>query len=139
MPEADTEDVARQVAGNFEAWLRKKVIEDAGYDRIVREILTARLAGRNTDLTVDARRVDPSPAAYYTAKEGKPENIASGVARVFLGIRLECAQCHNHPFASWKREQFWSLAAFFADVAGPRRRKTRSACAGTLMPRRAGS
>ena len=61
-------------------------------------------------------RLDPSPAGYYAAKEGKPENIASGVARVFLGIRLECAQCHNHPFASWKREQFWSLAAFFADV-----------------------
>ena len=38
------------------------------------------------------------------------------MARVFLGIRLECAQCHNHPFASWKREQFWSLAAFFADM-----------------------
>ena len=63
-----------------------------------------------------ASLLESSPAAYYTAKEGKPENIAAGVARVFLGVRLECAQCHNHPFASWKREQFWSLAAFFADV-----------------------
>jgi hypothetical protein len=116
LPEADTEDQARQVAGNFEAWLRKKVIEDAGYDRIVREILTAKLKGRNDDFPVGALRLDPSPAAYYVAKEGKPENIAAGVARVFLGIRLECAQCHNHPFASWKREQFWSLAAFFAEV-----------------------
>ena len=62
------------------------------------------------------RRSDPSPAAYYTAKGGKPENLAAGVARVFLGIRLECAQCHNHPFASWKREQFWSFAAFFAEM-----------------------
>jgi Protein of unknown function (DUF1549)/Protein of unknown function (DUF1553) len=116
LPEADTEDIARQVAGNFEAWLRKKVIEDAGYDRIVREILTAKLTGRNAEFPVDARRINPSPDGYYAAKEGKPENIASGVARVFLGIRLECAQCHNHPFASWKREQFWSLAAFFADL-----------------------
>jgi hypothetical protein len=116
LPEADTEDLARQVAGNFEAWLRKKVIEDSGYDRIVREILTAKLIRRNDDFPVGARRLDPSPAGYYVAKEGKPENIAAGVARVFLGIRLECAQCHNHPFASWKREQFWSLAAFFAEV-----------------------
>jgi hypothetical protein len=116
LPEADTEDVGRQVAGGFEAWLRKKVIEDAGYDRIVREILTATLTSRTADFQVDARRMDPSPAGYYTAKEGKPENIASGVARVFLGVRLECAQCHNHPFASWKREQFWSLAAFFAEL-----------------------
>jgi Protein of unknown function (DUF1549) len=45
LPEADTDDAGRQVAGNFEAWLRKKVIEDAGYDRIVREILTAKLGG----------------------------------------------------------------------------------------------
>src|SRR5262249_28632492 len=37
-------------------------------------------------------------------------------ARVFLGINLECAQCHNHPFAHWKREQFWQLSAFFAGV-----------------------
>ena len=119
LPEADTEDQGRQVAGDFQAWLRKKVIEDAGYDRIVREILTAKLDGRGT-----GGRLMPSPAGYYTAKEGKPENIASGVARVFLGIRLECAQCHNHPFASWKREQFWSLAAFFADMpAGDVRRR----------------
>jgi Protein of unknown function (DUF1549)/Protein of unknown function (DUF1553) len=114
LPEADTDDLGRQIAGDFEAWLRKKVIEDAGYDRIVCEILTAKLTGQNTDAA--AGRLAPSPAGYYTAKEGKPENIASGVARVFLGIRLECAQCHNHPFASWKREQFWSLAAFFAEV-----------------------
>jgi hypothetical protein len=116
LPEADTDDLGRQVAGNFEAWLRKKVIEEAGYDRIVYEILTAKIGGRNSDFPVNAPRLAPSPAGYYTAKEGKPENIASGVARVFLGVRLECAQCHNHPFASWKREQFWSLAAFFAEV-----------------------
>jgi hypothetical protein len=114
LPEADTEDVARQVSGSFEAWLRRKVIEEAGYDRIVREILTAKLSARTNDLGVGM--IDPSPAAYFAAKEGKPENLAAGVSRVFLGVRLECAQCHNHPFASWKREQFWSLAAFFADV-----------------------
>lgn len=114
LPEADTEDQARQVAGNFEAWLRRKVAEEAGYDRIVREILTTKLDGRNPGAL--AGRADPSPAAYYVAKEGKPENLAAGAARVFLGVRLECAQCHNHPFARWKREEFWGFAAFFAGV-----------------------
>ncbi len=114
LPEADTADVAGQVTGSFEAWLRKKVIEDAGYDRIVQEILTAKLDAQNTDAMVG--RLVPSPVGYYVAKESKPENLAGGVARVFLGVRLECAQCHNHPFAAWKREQFWSLAAFFADL-----------------------
>jgi hypothetical protein len=115
LPEAETDDGARQFAGSFEAWLRRKVIEEAGYDRIVREILMAKLSVRNADGPF-VQQLDPSPAAYYLAKDRKPENIASGVARVFLGIRLECAQCHNHPFAAWKREQFWSLAAFFAEV-----------------------
>jgi hypothetical protein len=114
LPEADTEDQARQVAGNFEAWLRRKVAEEAGYDRIVREILNTKLDPRRTEALVG--RGDPSPAAYYVAKEGKPENLAAGVARVFLGVRLECAQCHNHPFARWKRDDFWGFAAFFAGV-----------------------
>jgi hypothetical protein len=114
LPEADTEDQARQVVGVFEAWLRRKVAEDAGYDRIVREILTVKLGGRNNEGVAVPR--DPSPAAYYVAKEGKPENLAAGAARVFLGVRLECAQCHNHPFAPWTREQFWGFAAFFAGV-----------------------
>jgi len=114
LPEAETEDQVRQVAGGFEAWLRRKVVEEAGYDRIVREILTAKLGG-GAGNTV-AVRSDPSPAAYYVAKEGKPENLAAGAARVFLGVRLECAQCHDHPFAAWKREQFWGFAAFFAGV-----------------------
>jgi Protein of unknown function (DUF1549)/Protein of unknown function (DUF1553) len=114
LPEADTEDTARAVAGNFEAWLRRKVIEEASYDKIVREILTAKLDDRNADSPTGG--LAPSPAAYYLAKERKPENLAAGVSRVFLGVRLECAQCHNHPFASWKRDQFWSLAAFFADL-----------------------
>src|SRR5262249_21536713 len=57
---------------------------------------------------------------YYLAKEFKPENLAAGTARIFLGINVECAQCHHHPFADWKREQFWSFAAFFAGVKSQR-------------------
>jgi len=63
-----------------------------------------------------AVRTDPSPAAFYAAKGGKPETLAADSARAFLGLRLECAQCHNHPFAKWRREEFWGFAAFFAGV-----------------------
>ncbi len=100
LPEADTDDVARPFAGGFEAWLKKKVIEEAGYDRIVREILTAKLNTRNPDAAVVATTVDASPAAYFDAKERKPENLASGVSRVFLGIRLECARVPQSPVCS---------------------------------------
>ena len=77
--------------------------ENAGYDRLARELLTA---------PIDFN----GPGFYFLAKAGKPENIAGGASRVFLGVRIECAQCHNHPFAKWKREQFWEFAAFFAGI-----------------------
>jgi hypothetical protein len=63
-----------------------------------------------------AATVEPSPAAFYSARGGKPEVLAGDAARAFLGIRVQCAQCHNHPFAKWKREEFWGFAAFFAGV-----------------------
>ena len=111
----ETEDqVARRRRG-FKAWLQKKVAEEAGYDRVVREILTAKLVGRENTMVATVR-TDPSPAAFYTAKGGKPETLASDAARAFLGLRLECAQCHDHPFAKWKKQEFWGFAAFFAGV-----------------------
>ena len=53
-------------------------------------------------------------AFFFEANEYKPENLAASTARRFLGVRLECAQCHNHPFASWSRKQFWEFATFFS-------------------------
>jgi len=118
LPEADADGQIRALAPTFEAWLRKKIAEDVGYDQIVREVLTARLGGqgRRGGNAYDPR-AEPSPLAYYVAKDAKPENLAAGTARTFLGIRLECAQCHNHPMDQWKREEFWGLAAFFAGVS----------------------
>ncbi len=50
------------------------------------------------------------------AQEGKSEEIAAEVSRIFLGIQIQCAQCHDHPYDRWKREQFHELAAFFGGV-----------------------
>src|SRR5262249_61335201 len=57
-----------------------------------------------------------NPLAFFAVKEAQPENLAAAVARSFLGVRLECAQCHDHPFAKWTQGQFWGLAAFFAGL-----------------------
>ncbi len=114
----DTGDMNAAPSGGLEAWLARKVREGAGYDRIVREILAVPLNRRNAETLADAS-FESGPAAYYAAKAGKPEVLASDSARAFLGIRLECAQCHNHPFAKWKREEFWGFAAFFAGVPRP--------------------
>jgi hypothetical protein len=57
-----------------------------------------------------------SAAGFYQANENKPENLAASTSRLFLGVRLECAQCHDHPFTSWTRDQFWQFAAFYASI-----------------------
>ena len=62
----------------------------------------------------------PSPRLFYLGRDDKPEELAANVTRLFLGVRLECAQCHDHPFGKWKREQFWSQAAFFAGFKPPK-------------------
>jgi hypothetical protein len=56
------------------------------------------------------------PANFLARYEAKPANLAGAVARQFLGVSLQCAQCHDHPFASWKQDDFWGVAAFFARV-----------------------
>src|SRR5262249_4521873 len=53
-----------------------------------------------------------SPVAFYMAVGNTPDNLASSFSRVFLGVRIGCAKCHNHPFADWRQEDFWGRAAF---------------------------
>ncbi len=119
LPEAATSlDVANTAAG-FEAWLRSRIQADVPYDQFVTELLTAPLNGQpmtRRGVAADDGDDTTSPLAFYTAKEGKPENLAATTSRVFLGVQLECAQCHDHPFARWSRDQFWGLAAFFGGV-----------------------
>jgi hypothetical protein len=103
------------LAGQIEGWLRPRLRDNKAYDQLVRELLTA-------PVTVNRGRVpqaggsDAGAAAFYQANESKPENVAAATSRLFLGIKLECAQCHNHPFASWSRNQFWQFAAFFSGI-----------------------
>jgi hypothetical protein len=100
---------------NFEGWLRERIRANTPLDRMVSELLTYPLDERQAVGPSPGER-GSSPLAFYTAHEAKPENLAAATSRIFLGVRLECAQCHDHPSARWKREQFWGLAAFYAGV-----------------------
>jgi hypothetical protein len=111
----ETDEQAGAAPDGLQAWLRKKVDEGTGYDQIVREVLAARV-GRDVNEMTAVATVEPTPSAFYSSRGGKPEVIAGDAARLFLGIRVQCAQCHDHPFAKWKREEFWGFAAFFAGV-----------------------
>jgi hypothetical protein len=104
---------------SFEAWLRKQFADNVPYDQMVRELLTAKVAsdGRGPrELLRAGGQGETTPMAFYMAKDAKPEELAAATSRLFLGVRLECAQCHNHPFGKWSRQQFWEYAAFFAGI-----------------------
>jgi hypothetical protein len=101
----DIEDL-QSVAG-VQNWLRNQFAQNMRYDRVVSDFLAATGGG------------DSGPALYYTALELKPEKLAASTARIFLGLHLECAQCHQHPFDKWSQEDFWGYAAFFAQLENP--------------------
>jgi hypothetical protein len=121
LPEAGTNGEVQGQLGQFNAWLRKQIADNVGYDRMVRELLTVPFGGERVRTRMPTRAVPageaaPTPVAFYLAKEVKPENLAASTARLFLGVKLECAQCHDHPTDRWTRQQFWGLAAFFAGL-----------------------
>lgn len=105
IPQADTSKFA-EVADDFEMWVAQKLQQGVRYDQLVREAITWNGETASNEI---------NPNGFYVANESKPENLAASATRAFLGINLDCAQCHDHPFSSWTREQFWQTAAFFTE------------------------
>ena len=116
IPEADSNFNVRYMIPSFEGWLRRQFDENKPYDELVKDILTTPVSGVNVYDNSNA-----SAVAFYQAKEIKPENLAAATSRMFLGIRIECAQCHDHPFDSWKQKDFWGYASFFSGMQRQRR------------------
>jgi hypothetical protein len=114
-------DFRTQFQGNqFEDWLRRQYAANTPLDKLTRKLLAAPVAvgqrGRVAfDRPTDDNRDELAIANFYQANDVKPEELAATVSRVFLGVKLECAQCHDHPFAPYTREQFWQFAAFFGE------------------------
>ena len=89
----------------FETWLTGQFDGGAGWDSIATEILTA---------TGNTR--EQGSTGLIFAQGGDPKEIAAEVSRIFLGIQIQCANCHDHPYDQWKREDFHELAAFFPRI-----------------------
>jgi uncharacterized protein DUF1549/uncharacterized protein DUF1553 len=117
IPDVNNSQV-RFLVPSFDAWLRQHLQKNTPYDQIVRELLTKPLSSDPEARLLPAQD-EPNPVAFYQAAELKPENLGASTSRVFLGVKLECAQCHNHPFAPWARKQFWEFAAFFSGIETP--------------------
>ncbi len=88
----------------FHAWVRDSLLANKPYDQFVRELLAA------TGTVIE----NPPVAWYKRVKE--PKDQIEDVAQLFLGVRVQCAQCHHHPFERWSQDDYYSLAAFFSQV-----------------------
>ncbi|MDB5387974.1 MAG: S-layer protein [Planctomycetaceae bacterium] len=96
----------KQRAGTklFSGWIRDSLAANKPYDQFVSEILTA-----------SGSQNENPPAIWYRTVRKSPEYVES-VAQAFLGVRIQCAQCHHHPTESWSQADYFGLAAVFARV-----------------------
>jgi|GEM_PF-117554 len=93
----------------FDEWLADRFENNLPYDQLVRQLLLA-----------EGRISDSGPILFYAALKLNPEELAAKTARIFLGMRMECAQCHDHKFDdSITQEDFWGFAAHFAQISRP--------------------
>jgi hypothetical protein len=94
------------VGNSVTVYLTEQFNKGAQWDKVAKSFVTA---------TGDVRQ--DGSTALIMAQEGKAPETAAEVSRIFLGIQIQCAQCHDHPYDDWSREQFHELAAFFPRTA----------------------
>ncbi len=88
----------------FHDWIRRSIAEDKPLNEFARELI----AGRGSTYS--------QPAANWYRALRDPQTRAEAAAQVFLGVRMQCARCHNHPFDRWTQTDYHSFAAFFSRV-----------------------
>ena len=88
----------------FREWLRQSISDNKPYDDFVRELLTSKGS------TVE------EPAANFFRVARNPKEAMETTTQLFLGVRMVCSQCHDHPFEKWTQNQYFEMAAFFGSV-----------------------
>lgn len=101
-----TDDRAGLAQSALESFLIEALNDGASWRSIATDLITA-----DGDVREDGRN------GLIMAQGGRPEETVAEISRIFMGIQIQCAQCHDHPFDRWTREQFHELAAFFPRVA----------------------
>ena len=98
----DVSDITSNFA--FYSWVRDSLLANKHYDQFVRELLAA-----------SGTVIGNPPVAWYKRVKD-PKQQLEDVAQLFLGVRLQCAQCHHHPFERWSQDDYYGMAAFFSQV-----------------------
>lgn len=99
-------DLPSDTASNFafHSWVRDNLLANTPYDVMVQELLAS------------TGGIDTNPAVAWFKRVREPQQQVEDVAQLFLGVRMQCAQCHHHPFERWSQRDYYSLAAFFSQV-----------------------
>ncbi|MFT4558129.1 MAG: hypothetical protein ACI93T_001828 [Porticoccaceae bacterium] len=88
----------------FQRWVYDGIRTDKGIDKLAHELLTA------------SGSVFENPAASYWRASRDPNDATETTAQLFLGIRIQCAKCHNHPFEKWSQDNYYGIAAAFTRI-----------------------
>jgi len=88
----------------FYNWLRDAIRQDRPYDDVVRDLLVSQ----------GNLFYNPTANFYFITRKLDPGDVATHVSQTLLGVRIECAKCHNHPWEKWTQDDFYGFAAFFA-------------------------
>lgn len=99
-----------RLATQLEPWLNEQFRDNVPYDEFARKLISARPNAGNLSPG------ETSPVAFYQSVGSAPDALATSFTRLFLGVRIGCAKCHDHPFTDWKQGDFWGMAAYFAGV-----------------------
>lgn len=98
------------VGSSYRKWLRESLRSKKKYDEIVKDLVSS--TGKLLD--------GGAAISYYLRDRGMQEDNLSHTIRIFLGTRLECAMCHNHPFDKWTQKQFYEMTAFTSGIGNVR-------------------
>ena len=89
---------------SFQEWIRQSVLKNKPYDQMVRELLTS------IGSTIE------NPAGNFFLVARNPKEAMETTTQLFLGVRMVCAQCHDHPFEKWTQDQYYEMASFFSAI-----------------------
>ena len=106
MYRAGYNEAGQKGGGAYGRWFRDQIRKDVPYDEMVRNMLVSQ--GRHD--------FEGISNFYFVSREITPEESGINVSQLLLGLQIECARCHNHPFEKWKQDDFYGFAAFFARV-----------------------
>jgi hypothetical protein len=97
-------DNRRLQATPLVTWLEERFNSNKPWNQLVSDLLTA------------SGPQDENGATTFFIANNTPDKLTDQTTKLFLGIQLQCAQCHNHPFTTWKQDDYWGMAAFFMKV-----------------------